>query len=215
MLIEKQNFSLDLLNIEPLSSESILASSALFFQSFKSKFVMLKKSENTTLQALIDDIWKIQFTDKSERQFIVKYQNNVVAAFGISLSGQSEKLPRMPINDVIRLVKKYGLLTFLKAQWVYSLLKYTPENDEAHIAYIGVDIRFQGKDIGKFILAWINHYAKLNTPAKRVSLYVAESNLGAKRLYEQVGFQEDEYEKSAITKFAMGINGWFYMNCNL
>lgn len=215
MLIEKQSFNLDLLSINPLSSESILASSALFFQSFKSKFIMLKKSADTTLQSLIDEIWQIQFADKSEKQFVVTYQGKVVAAFGITLTDQPVKPQRIPRREVLRLIKQYSLVTFLKAQWICSLFKYTPEHNEAYIAYIGVDQQFQGKGIGKFILNWINQYAKLNTQIKHISLYVSETNLGAKKLYEQIGFKADRYEKSAITKLTMGVHGWFYMNLNL
>lgn len=211
MLNDTQPYNANMLSIELLSKGSISASSALFFQSFQNKFMLLKKMTNTSLQSLINEIWRCQFNDQSEQQFVVKLEGKVVAAFGISYGEKQSKPKRITKSDAFRIIRQYGLLNYLKTKWICAMFEYIPPSDEAYISYIAVDENKRGKGIGKFILHWIKQYVKMNTEAKKISLYVAENNLEAKKLYEKFDFKNERYDKVIITKFSMGISGWHYM----
>lgn len=211
MLNEKSVFDVNNLVIEPLTASSVLASSALFFQAFASKFAKIKFSSATTKQSLIDELWKLHFVDQSEQQFVVIYQGKIIAAFGIAVT-TGETMPKSKFaSSSLKLSKQFGLLNTLKAAWICSLFSHTPDTDEVYISYIGVDNQFQGKGIGKYILRWIMNYASQNKNINHVSLYVSQSNTGAKKLYENLGFTVEKYEKSLVTQFSMNIYSWFYM----
>ncbi len=212
MLNQKPVIDFNDLSIEPLTVHSILASSALFFQSFESKFAKLKASSKAERQLLIDELWKLQFHDQSEQQFVVMYQGETIAAFGLAIANTTQPAKFKFWKTMFKLRRQFGVMNTLKATWICSLFKHAPKEDEAYLSYIGVNTHYQGKGIGKYIIHWIIKHIENDGQTKTLSLYVAQENTGAKKLYENLGFSIDKYEKSNLTKFSIGFYGWFYMS---
>ncbi|MGO2334264.1 GNAT family N-acetyltransferase [Providencia sp.] len=211
MLNEKSDFDVSDLIIEPLSENSVLASSALFFQSFANKFNKLKFSSKAEQQSLFNELWKLHFIEQSEQQFVASYKGEIVAAFGICMATDKPVANLNFASSALKLSRQFGLLKTIKATWICSLFNHSPDDHEAYISYIGVSNQFQGKGIGKYILRWIMKYISKNNNIDYISLYVAQNNTGAKKLYENLGFTVDKYEKSLITQLSMNVNSWFYM----
>ncbi|OAT50497.1 GNAT family N-acetyltransferase [Providencia heimbachae] len=212
MLNKKSSLDFNHLSIEPLTEYSILASSALFFQSFESKFAKLNIPSKTERQLLVSELWKLQFYSQSEQQVVVMYQGNAIAAFGLAIAN-NKQLPKFKYwETMFKLSRQFGVINTLKATWICSLFKYTPKENEAYLSYIGVDPQYQGKGIGKYVIHWIIEHVKKSSQANTLSLYVAQENAGAKKLYENLGFNIEKYEKSNLTKFSIGFYGWFYMS---
>lgn len=211
MLNEKLDFDVNDLIIEPLSESSVLASSALFFQSFANKFTKLKFSSKEEQQSLFNELWKLHFIEQSEQQFVASYKGEIIAAFGISMATDKPVQGLNFASSALKLSRQFSLLNTIKTTWICSLFNHSPDVNEAYISYIGVSNQFQGKGIGKYILRWIMEYINKNSNIDYISLYVAQNNTGAKKLYEHLGFTVDKYEKSLITRLSMNVNSWFYM----
>lgn len=67
--------------------------------------------------------------------------------------------------------------------------------DSIHLGFIVVSPEMRGHGLGQQMVSMAVKYAVEFLGMKRVTLKVFDCNPGAKRCYEKVGFQEEEYRK--------------------
>ncbi len=95
-----------------------------------------------------------------------------------------------------------------KALWaalVFALLEREPEPGELLMDGIAVDASARGQGVGTALLERLYAYAALRG-YERIRLEVIDTNPGARRLYERVGFEAVETSHYPILKRAMGFS---------
>jgi ribosomal protein S18 acetylase RimI-like enzyme len=92
-----------------------------------------------------------------------------------------------------------------------GLMSYKPQAGEVYIADVAVAAGCRGQGIGKLLLAEAEKLAWSELCAGRLSLHVARSNTGARRLYEGLGFTAERIRTSCAERFLLGEPGWAYM----
>ena len=107
-------------------------------------------------------------------------------------------------------VRELGMPRMLRAALLLWLIGHTPDDDEAYISDLGVAGDCRGEGIGRLLLDGAEQWAQSHQ-RQRLTLYVAESNTGAQKLYEKSGFVTTRTRSSRMTGFAFGIRHWHFM----
>lgn len=115
------------------------------------------------------------------------------------------------------MIEVYGL--FRGIYKMFSLLSYFPTKREQTTLYIdaiAVDDNYRGQGVGKLLLEELEKIA-IENELSTVSLDVIKENIRAKKLYEEVGFEEVKYEElNEVAKNKLGFAGYYYMaKCGL
>lgn len=113
-------------------------------------------------------------------------------------------------------VRELGLLRTLRASfmlWVIGL-NHTPEPGEAYISDLGVAADCRGEGIGRLLIESAEAWAR-RRQRERLTLWVAESNEGARALYEKTGFTTVRTRRSLLTRLFFGIAQWQFMEKRL
>lgn len=93
-------------------------------------------------------------------------------------------------NDIIS--KKRSMFVFeYEGKYVAGVSLSTCDEDTCCISYLAVEENYQNKGIGTALIKFACDYAK-NLNFKRVLLEVDYSNKRAKKLYQRLGFSDDE-----------------------
>jgi ribosomal protein S18 acetylase RimI-like enzyme len=107
-------------------------------------------------------------------------------------------------------VRELGLPRMLWASFLLWLIGHTPENGEAYISDVGVEPDYQGEGVGQMLMDEAEQWA-LNHDRQRLTLWVAQSNARALRLYERSGFEVVDTRASLLTRMFFGIRHWYFM----
>jgi ribosomal protein S18 acetylase RimI-like enzyme len=83
--------------------------------------------------------------------------------------------------------RQVGLIKSLRAVAVFALLERRPAEDEMLMDGIVVRSASRGRGIGSRLFATLEDYARQHG-AERIRLDVVDTNPGARRLYERLGF---------------------------
>lgn len=110
-----------------------------------------------------------------------------------------------PLTDE-QLEKYYGVLEKNMDSWSFTALneKGIPvgsfrmsrvdyEAESIHLGFIVIDPEKRGKGYGEKMVSMAVNYGLEFLKMKRITLNVFENNPGARRCYEKVGFEVDEY----------------------
>lgn len=78
------------------------------------------------------------------------------------------------------------------------------EKDDLYLAELAVDSKLRGQGIGKTVVCDVIDYARSKN-YKRVTLDADFRNVGAKRLYEKIGFKQFNKKSVKIGRFERGM----------
>lgn len=109
-----------------------------------------------------------------------------------------------------RIFQELGAPRLLWAAFWLWKLNHTPATDEAHIGGLGVAADWRGLGIGAQLLAAAEAWARAHGRA-RLTLWVAANNAAALRLYEKAGFAVTRTRGSLLTRWALGVRHWHFM----
>lgn len=107
-------------------------------------------------------------------------------------------------------VRELGMPRMLWASFLLWLLGHAPRDGEAHISDLGVMRDCRGEGVGKLLVEHAEAWAREHD-RPTLTLWVAESNSAARRLYEQAGFSVSRKRRSWSTRLTVGIYRWYFM----
>ncbi len=142
------------------------------------------------------------------------FHGYLVAQTGESVSGvivlkwKGQDRLSMPMRW--RKARKLGLWNAVKTLFGMILLDTSPKAGECYIEHVAVSSEHRGMGIGTMLIEEGERIAR-RSGLPLYSLYVAESNEGAVRLYQSLGFSIDKRVKSWLTKRIFGIPVWYRM----
>ena len=121
-----------------------------------------------------------------------------MAAFGLKSAGRlgNSALRERPL-PILRLCRRYGMLNFWRMYLQIVTLQHDPAGGELYLSYLAVDEKQRGKGVGKMLIQWITEYAAAQRPNRWLRLHVSQQNTGARRLYQQCGFNIGRRERHA------------------
>ncbi len=111
-------------------------------------------------------------------------------------------------------VRELGLPRMLRASFMLWLLGHSAEPDEAYISDVGVAADCQGHGIAQEIMRYVDQWA-WERGYKRLTLWVAESNVIAVHVYEKAGFSVIRTRSSWLTRLVFGLRRWYLMEKRL
>ena len=109
-----------------------------------------------------------------------------------------------------RISQELGALRLLWAAFLLWRLTHTPAADEAYIGGLGVAADRRGLGIGAQLLAAAEDWARTHGRA-RLTLWAAADNAPALHLYEKAGFVVTRTRGGLLTRWALGIQRWHFM----
>lgn len=121
-----------------------------------------------------------------ERSFIAELEGRAV---GMLLSYPGREINKLQLNFILRLPTLYRW-TALRVLWRAAALVTAPEtaDDEYYVSNIGILSEWQGRRYGTVLMDFAEHKAReLGLP--KCGLAVDESNRGAVRFYERLGYK--------------------------
>ena len=109
-----------------------------------------------------------------------------------------------------QMLQEMGVPRLLWAAFWFWLVGHTPAADEAYIGGLGVATDWRGLGIGGQLLAAAEDWARAHGRA-RLTLWVAGNNAPALHLYEKMGFSTTRTQRSWLTRWALGVRRWHFM----
>ena len=101
--------------------------------------------------------------------------------------------------------RQVGLIKSLRAVAVFALLERRPAEDEMLMDGIVVRSASRGRGIGSRLFATLEDYATQHG-AERIRLDVVDTNPGARRLYERLGFVATKTDRTPYLTRLMGFS---------
>lgn len=129
-----------------------------------------------------------------------------------TVSEKSESLRRTPLFAAFwRTLPWRDWRSLLGLLAGLGLLSFKPQAGEVYLADLAVATECRGQGIGKRLLAEAEKLAWSTWNKNRLSLHVSQSNAGARRLYEELGFAAAGVRSRTAERFLLGEPGWIYM----
>ncbi|BEL79422.1 N-acetyltransferase [Serratia marcescens] len=201
-----------MLHIEPYRDADRLQTAALIYVAFSDKFQRARRLSARLQWRLFYRLWRWRQSGSRERSFVVKQNEQVVAAFALNAAeaeGDGGLRPRaLPIW---RLCRRYGWLNVWRMYLQMVVLQHAPAADELYLSYLAVAENQRGKGVGRRLLQWMNGYAAEQGAGRRLSLHVSRRNVDAQRLYRRCGFQVRREEHYALLGLLFGQADWILM----
>nr|WP_237727820.1 N-acetyltransferase [Serratia marcescens] len=157
-------------------------------------------------------MWRWKQGGSRERSFVVKQDEQVVAAFALNAAAGENNAGRRPhALPIWRLCRRYGWLNVWRMYLQMAVLRHIPAADELYLSYLAVAESQRGKGVGKRLLQWMNDYAAGQGAGRCLSLHVSRRNVDALRLYRRCGFQVRREEHYAALGWLFGQADWVLM----
>ncbi|MDD2296386.1 MAG: N-acetyltransferase [Sphaerochaetaceae bacterium] len=184
----------------------------IILEGFKDKFRVLAYLGEMRMLELFKDSGFI--SQKPYKGYLVaEYEKQVLGVLFLTWKGQ-----KRPINstlNVFQLVKKYGFKTMLKYYICLALLEDNITSKTCHAELLAVDEETRGLGVGTALLDAGLDFMEKSKNLKTFSLYVAESNTAAYRLYNRMGIKARSKKHSILTKYFFREESWIYMDTDI
>lgn len=196
--------STNIIEIVQLLPNSLRSQAAkLLYESFYIKMRVLIKEKDKALRIIRTAI-------NYESGFYVILDNKLVGIAGIQSKGN--KYFNVKISD---LLKEFSFFIALSKFIRFKLESVSfPKEDELEIVALSIQKDMRGKNIGTSIINEIIKYAKEKN-FNILSLTVVDTNEGAKRLYERIGFKIEKIVKYGFITRSAGFEAVIYMHKNI
>lgn len=150
---------------------------------------------------------EMKWRGREENFFIAEREGRIVGAMELFLADM-QFIPEDVRFEIY--MDRLGLVKGLKALYILSLLGRVIELDECCVSHLAVAEDARRCGVARRLLSLCGDFAAKNGK-KRLSLWVAENNISAVRLYESEGFVVDRKVESIMGRRVYGINEWLKM----
>lgn len=200
-------------DVRPYLKEDYESVIEILLHSFGSKFNNLTRLNKEELKNYATEA---AFFDRfpTHGYFVATLNNKVVGVVKCGYTNQ-KKLKDLEKKSFFYLVKKYGLLNVLKLSFASILLSSNAVPGEYYIEHIAVSESARGHGLGTLLINRVFEEANQLNEIHKVTLYVADSNPGAKKLYEKLGFRTIKKRRSLLMHLFFKNRTWYYMTKNL
>ncbi|OKB67974.1 GNAT family N-acetyltransferase [Serratia marcescens] len=201
-----------MLHVELYRESYRLQTAALIYAAFCDKFQRARRLSPRQQWRLFYQLWSWKQSGGRERSFVVKRDEQVVAAFALNAAdGEGNAGLRPRELPIWRLCRRYGWLNFWRMYLQIAVLHHAPAADELYLSYLAVAESQRGKGVGNWLLQWMDDYAAGPGAGRRLSLHVSRRNVDAQRLYQRCGFQVRCEEHYASLGLLFGQADWVLM----
>ena len=142
---------------------------------------------------------KAGINDKNKND-IVKWTNEKGKAFLEQWAGANLDFP-LVIGQIDKLDNVYSI--FCENEFVGIIQKIRKEMDNVHIGRFLINPELTGKGLGKRALIEFINLIFQDEDVNSITLNVFDYNVGAKKLYEKVGFKVVNITKNPMKKYMM------------
>ena len=142
---------------------------------------------------------KAGISDKNKND-IVKWTNEKGKAFLEQWAGKSLDFP-LAIGQIDKLDNVYSI--FCENEFVGIIQKIRKEMDNVHIGRFLINPELTGKGLGKKALIEFINLIFQDEDVNSITLNVFDYNVGAKKLYEKVGFEVVNVTENPMKKYMM------------
>ncbi len=148
----------------------------LYYQSLRHTLAPLFGNEEQALSLFRSSI-------QAENGLIALRNREVVGVLGMQHRASGFIQP-----SISGYIKSFGLKLGLKRCLLGWLINHNTQSNELYLDGVAVDPRYRGQGIGKALIAKFEQYAQ-SKGYTRVSLDVVNTNPGAKKLYQTLGYR--------------------------
>ena len=148
----------------------------------------------------IENIKIIDGINDNNKNDIVKWTNEKGKDFLEQWAGASLDFP-LTESQIDDLKDIYSI--FCENEFVGIIQKIRKENDNIHIGRFLINPELAGKGLGKRALIEFINLIFQNEDVNSITLNVFDYNVGAKKLYEKVGFKVVSIIESPMKKYTM------------
>ncbi|MGD0031628.1 N-acetyltransferase [Paenibacillus illinoisensis] len=187
--------------------------SQLLFQGFCSKFGA--NLNNAQMMMLFETCLSLDEQQGRSERIVAMKGDAILGSLCLQFKARSGELrSSTTLTDLLPLWKGIQDVGWRKALGFalrLACLSHRPVRGEMYIADITVHEGFRGTGVGRAMLEWALREAVARPGVRYVSLHVSGSNLGAKRLYERMGFRTLEVQRSSFMMWLFDDPDWNYM----
>lgn len=191
-----------------LSEDQKLQAARLFFDAFGQKFIHLlglpddaARSSHLLYEAI-----------RYEYGHYALQGDRVLGGIGL-VTGKAH-FGHFPFRILRKHFPFFGAAVRAVGYWIFGVFDPSPKADELLIDVLFVDAESRGLGIGSQLLSYAEAYARQLGKTKLI-LGVINTNHGAKRLYERMGFVAYKYERTGFFTAAAGFTGSYMMRKKL
>ena len=148
----------------------------------------------------IENIKIIDGINDNNKSDIVKWTNEKGRNFLEQWAGKSLDFPLME-SQIDDLKDIYSI--FCENEFVGIIQKIRKKNDNIHIGRFLINPELAGKGLGKRALIEFINLIFQNEDVNSITLNVFDYNVGAKKLYEKVGFKVVNVTENPMKKYMM------------
>ena len=148
----------------------------------------------------IENIKIIDGINDNNKSDIVKWTNEKGRNFLEQWAGKSLDFP-LTESQIDDLKDIYSI--FCENEFVGIIQKIRKENDNIHIGRFLINPELAGKGLGKRALIEFINLIFQNEDVNSITLNVFDYNVGAKKLYEKVGFKVVNVTENPMKKYMM------------
>ena len=148
----------------------------------------------------IENIKIIDGINDNNKNDIVKWTNEKGRNFLEQWAGKSLDFPLME-SQIDDLKDIYSI--FCENEFVGIIQKIRKENDNIHIGRFLINPELAGKGLGKRALIEFINLIFQDEDVNSITLNVFDYNVGAKKLYEKVGFKVVNVTENPMKKYMM------------
>ncbi|MCM3203630.1 GNAT family N-acetyltransferase [Paenibacillus illinoisensis] len=199
--------------MERMKEEHQASVSQLLFQGFCSKFGANLNNAQTMM--LFETCLALDEQQGKSERFVAMKKDAALGSLGLQLKARSGELrSSITVTELLPLwkgIQDVGWRRALGFVLRLACLSHRPVRGEMYIADLTVHERFRGTGVGRAMLEWTLREASTRPGVRYASLHVSGSNLGAKRLYERMGFRTLEVQRSSLMTWLFDEPEWNYM----
>lgn len=186
----------------PCCTDDISIAAKILAEGFTAKFSSLGLSDEMTA-GLLEDTWE---RSDNHLYMVNKIDDNIAGAAHLKWNGPYE-YTGLSNRD---LVQKYGRMHLHRFTIGMNALYEEVDEGDCYIVALAVDEDHRGKGVGATMLDDIADYASDNG-FERVTLFVTDKNVGARRLYERSGFRAVRGKQSFFESIYFREPNWTFM----
>ncbi|NOU68783.1 GNAT family N-acetyltransferase [Paenibacillus sp. LMG 31461] len=203
------------IHMERMKEEHRASVSQLLLQGFCNKIQFGTGLNNAQLQLLLERLLVLDEQRGEGQRIVAMQEESVIGSLSLQFRAHSGiPRPSTTVMDLLPLwkgIQGVGWGKTLGFAVRLACLSHRPARGEMYIADVSVHERFRGSGVGKTMLEWVLREAVTRPGIRYASLYVSGSNVGAKRLYERMGFRTLEVQRSTFMGWLFGEQEWNYM----
>lgn len=161
--------------------------------------------------AALEASWRRQGAQALRGMFVAEYAGRVIGTTTLrtwEMGNDDTGATELAFQQVL------GLWGAMRSIFALSLLDHRVGRGEGFITDVAVLASLRRRGVARALLARVEEEARLRSK-HYLGLYVSGANLGARTLYQRLGFYEARVRRSWLTRVIFGQREWVYMRKDL